>query len=275
MAGIEYSHIEINEDRSAGLSYSIAYSVEFEDSNHKKKGVFVLGFTDKKTAISIAEKIGEKIGVSSVNQFDEIVSDILGEFFNTILGHTLSNWETFGIRIKFGTPKLSYNFISNLKNMPETEEYIIKLSFKSETVILDWDDLFLLVTFSPYPESELTGKRVLVVDDSKVIRSMLSSTIEKLGMTVALAINGKEAVEKNRDFKPDLIIMDLVMPEMGGLDAMMEIRHEVPDMKFIILTSSSRKDEIVTAKMLGASDYLIKPFNMDQLVERINNILIG
>ncbi len=67
--------------------------------------------------------------------------------------------------------------------------------------------------------------------------------------------------------------MDLVMPEMGGLDSILSIRETNPDANFIILTSSARKDEVVTAKTIGVSAYIIKPFKPEELISVVNRIL--
>ena len=96
--------------------------------------------------------------MTSINRFDDIVSDIIGEFFNIILGHALSKWDMGEFNIKFGPPKLSFNFVSDKKGLPETERYFIKFFFASDSVVLDLDDLMLMVTFSPYLKSELSGK---------------------------------------------------------------------------------------------------------------------
>jgi len=129
-----------------------------------------------------------------------------------------------------------------------------------------------VVTFSKVQEKELIGKRILVVDDSNVMRKIVANALEKLGVNVEQARDGKEAIEKYDKFKPDLTIMDLVMPEMGGLDAIYEIQKSDSEAKFVVLTSSSRKDEMVTAETLKVLAYVIKPLKIEKFITTIKNI---
>ena len=105
-------------------------------------------------------------------------------------------------------------------------------------------------------DSDLTQPvKVLVVDDTKFIRKVVKLTLNKIGIEVEEAENGIMAVEKHGILKPDLMIIDLVMPELGGLDAILQIRQTTPDAKVIILSSASSLDEVVTAKTLTEADH--------------------
>ena len=112
-----------------------------------------------------------------------------------------------------------------------------------------------------------------MVKDSGVIRDIVSQTLTNAGFEVSQVGDGREGVDRCLQLKPDLVIMDLVMPNMGGLDAMAAIREVSPDAKFIVLTSSSRTDEVMTAKTIGVAAYLIKPFHGDALLKRVNQVL--
>ena len=86
---------------------------------------------------------------------------------------------------------------------------------------------------------------------------------------VEQAKDGIDAVEKHRIFRPDLTVMDLIMPQLGGLDAIMQIKESDPEAKFIVLTSTSRKDEVVTAKTLDVLSYVIKPIDGEEFLKRV------
>lgn len=115
-------------------------------------------------------------------------------------------------------------------------------------------------------------KKILVVDDDPHIREVISFALEKAGMQVTLVNNGLEALNSFKAQSSDLIVMDINMPEMDGLECCREVRKtsEVP-----ILFLSSRDDEIdrILGLEIGGDDYVTKPFSPRELVARINAIL--
>lgn len=113
---------------------------------------------------------------------------------------------------------------------------------------------------------------ILIVDDEEAQRSLLAGFLEKKEYAVATAASGKEAVEKNRTQGYDLVILDLKMPEIDGIDTMREMKKIDPSTYFIILTGYGTVETAVEAMKLGAYDYLAKPVNLDELeliIERI------
>ncbi len=118
----------------------------------------------------------------------------------------------------------------------------------------------------------MSSAKILVVDDEPQIRRMLRATLTGSGYQVADARSGEEAIDKLRDYMPDLVIMDLNMPGMGGLNACREIRigSEVP---IIVLTVRDRESDKVEALDAGADDYVTKPFGMQELLARIRAAL--
>lgn len=118
----------------------------------------------------------------------------------------------------------------------------------------------------------MINKKILVVDDDPHIREVISFALEKADMTVTLANDGKQALESFQKNSTDLIVLDINMPEMDGLECCREIRKtsEVP-----ILFLSSRDDEIdrILGLEIGGDDYVTKPFSPRELVARINVIL--
>jgi DNA-binding NarL/FixJ family response regulator len=119
--------------------------------------------------------------------------------------------------------------------------------------------------------------KILIADDHHVVRRGLvfflktQQDIEVIGE----AKNGKEAVEMTRDLQPDLVLMDLDMPVMDGIEATKQIKTELPDMKVMILTSFSDQDHVIPAIEAGAAGYQLKDIEPDELVRAIKRILSG
>ncbi len=120
--------------------------------------------------------------------------------------------------------------------------------------------------------------RVLIVDDHPVVREGLRALLadEKYSVeVVGLAGDGEEAVARARELRPDVILMDMVMPRKSGLEAITEILAEQPDAHILMLTSYSNENEIATAIRSGAMGYLHKDSLMDELVHAIRSVAMG
>lgn len=116
------------------------------------------------------------------------------------------------------------------------------------------------------PESELM--RVLIADDVLETRrsTRLMMTLVSDAKVVAIAQNGREALEMVREYEPDVVLMDVNMPEMDGLKAIELIRQYRPHTACIVLSAERGKETVKEAMKLGVQDYLIKPFTSDQLL---------
>jgi DNA-binding NtrC family response regulator len=106
---------------------------------------------------------------------------------------------------------------------------------------------------------------ILIVDDEQAQRDLLAGYLEKRGYTVSTAASGKEAIELNRTTGFDLVILDLKMPEIDGIETMSRMREIDPQAFFIILTGYGTVESAVEAMKIGAYDYLSKPVNLDEL----------
>jgi len=115
-------------------------------------------------------------------------------------------------------------------------------------------------------------KKILVVDDKPELRTLLKSYLTQEGFEVIGAGNGQEALFVARHEKPDLIILDLMMPDMGGYDFMRVYSHEA-DTPIIILTAKIEENDKVLGLELGADDYMTKPFSPRELTARVRSVL--
>lgn len=118
----------------------------------------------------------------------------------------------------------------------------------------------------------MNGGTILVVDDEPQIRRVMRTTLTSSGYTITEARSGEEALEKIRNERPDLILLDVNMPGIGGLEACREIR-ESSDVPIIMLTVRSAEKDKVRALDAGADDYVVKPFSMEELLARIRAAL--
>ena len=117
----------------------------------------------------------------------------------------------------------------------------------------------------------LTEKKLLIVDDSAFMRKVLRDIFESAGyMQFLEAGNGREAIEKFRSDAPDFIFLDVIMPDMNGMDVLREIGQEA---KIIVISAVGQKDMIEEAKQLGALDYIVKPFDREQVLQKAEKYL--
>jgi DNA-binding response OmpR family regulator len=115
--------------------------------------------------------------------------------------------------------------------------------------------------------------KVLLAEDDRDFGNILSQYITISGFEVALARDGKEAWELFNQDKPDICVLDVMMPEMDGFTLGEKIKQVNPDVPLIFLTAKSLKEDIVRGLKIGADDYITKPFDPEVLILRINNIL--
>jgi two-component system NarL family response regulator len=127
---------------------------------------------------------------------------------------------------------------------------------------------------SPSAENPI---RCLVADDHAIVREGVAATIELYDemRVVARAANGREAVALFREHRPDVTLMDLNMPEIGGVEAITAIRDEFPDARIIILTTYDGDEDIFRGLRAGAKAYLLKEGSVEQLVETIRAVHRG
>ena len=114
--------------------------------------------------------------------------------------------------------------------------------------------------------------RILVVDDETAVTDLLAYNLRKAGYETLLAADGREALRLARQSNPDLILLDLMLPEVDGLDVCRELR-KTSEMPVIMLTARGEEIDRVVGLELGADDYICKPFSMRELLARIKAVL--
>ncbi len=118
-------------------------------------------------------------------------------------------------------------------------------------------------------------KKILIIDDTEFMVKLISDVLKSAGYVVVSASNGPDGIHKVWEEKPDLVILDIVMPGMDGFDVCKVLRDDESNnlMPIIMLTAQDDEDDKLTGLELGADDYIIKPFNPRELISRVNNTL--
>ena len=157
------------------------------------------------------------------------------------------------------------------------QAFLIARALPSPTLISEWEraakhDGFILSSWLTDPGSPMSRATILVVDDEPQIRRVLRTTLSSNGYEVVEAKNGQEAVEFVVRGRPDLILLDINMPEMSGLEACNKIRSSFDGPIIMVTVRNSEKDKI-SALDCGADDYVVKPFAIGELLARIRAAL--
>ena len=121
----------------------------------------------------------------------------------------------------------------------------------------------------------MTNKKVLIVDDEEHIRELIKFNLKKEGYDTEVAVNGTEALKLIREIKFDLILLDLMLPEIDGLEVCKEIRRneETSDIPVMMITAKGEEFDKVLGLELGADDYITKPFSIRELMARVKALL--
>jgi two-component system chemotaxis response regulator CheY len=117
-------------------------------------------------------------------------------------------------------------------------------------------------------------RTVLICDDAVFMRTMLSDILSNAGFSVVgQAQTGAEAVAKYKELQPDLVTMDIVMPDMGGIEAVREIVKNYPDAKILMCSAMGQQSLVVEAIQAGARDFVVKPFQPSRVLEAVQRVL--
>jgi two-component system chemotaxis response regulator CheY len=118
------------------------------------------------------------------------------------------------------------------------------------------------------------SNKVLIVDDAAFMRMMIKEILTKNGYSVVgEASDGAQAVEKYKELGPDLVTMDITMPEMDGITALKEIKKFDPNARIIMCSAMGQQAMVIDAIQAGAKDFIVKPFQADRVLEAIKKTL--
>ena len=119
-----------------------------------------------------------------------------------------------------------------------------------------------------------SSAKILIVDDAIFMRKMLADILKEAGHdVVGEASNGKEAVDLYQSKSPDLVTMDIIMPEMGGIEAVKAIIESDQNAKILMVSAMGQQQLVVEAIQAGAKDFVVKPFEADRVVGAVEKIL--
>lgn len=120
----------------------------------------------------------------------------------------------------------------------------------------------------------IVANRILIVDDAAFMRMMIKDILTKNGFeVVGEAADGLQAVEKYKEVNPDLVTMDITMPEMDGITSLKEIKKIDPGAKIIMCSAMGQQAMVIDAIQAGAKDFIVKPFQADRVLEAIKKTL--
>ena len=121
----------------------------------------------------------------------------------------------------------------------------------------------------------MSEKKILIVDDEFIGRQLLQALLIVEGYKPILAENGQEALELAKNLKPDLILMDIIMPNINGFEVTKQLRSDsdFKDTPIILITALDDRDSVIEGKEAGANEYISKPFNREEVLDIINRFL--
>jgi CheY-like chemotaxis protein len=128
-----------------------------------------------------------------------------------------------------------------------------------------------------YPDvSLLVGKRVVVCEDEAITQMMLQRLLMRTGLELAgIALDGQEAVDVVVQEKPDIVLMDVQMPRMNGLEAIRKIQETYPEFCLVMLTGNANEQTWESAQQMGATGFLVKPVTVDSLLPGLLNAFVA
>ena len=219
-------------------------------------------------SFSHAEDGRKGLDMALLQSYDLIISDI-----------EMPSMDGFSLCSKLKTNPNTISIPLILVSSNDTEQYIdkgFKVGADSYIIKTDLKTKLLDTTLEVLKKSRFhNNNHILVVDDSSTIRSVVKDAFEKSGFNVTTAVNGKDALKKIWTNPPDLILSDIDMPEMNGIELCNRVRVN-PELKAIPFVIMSANDNRATMRQLlerGVSAYLVKPFNMEQMVITVEKLL--
>ncbi len=142
---------------------------------------------------------------------------------------------------------------------------------------------YLVVVSQPHPQAPVERVvmrradgnpiNVLVVDDEAVLAEMVSMALRYEGWNIATAGDGAAALESARSQRPDVVVLDVMLPDMSGLDVLRKLREETPQLPVLLLTAKDALEDRIAGLTAGGDDYVTKPFSLEEVVLRLRALL--
>ena len=115
--------------------------------------------------------------------------------------------------------------------------------------------------------------RILVVDDEAVLAEMVSMALRYEGWTIATAADGAEALAAAQEERPDAVVLDVMLPDMSGLEVLRRLREQIPNLPVLLLTAKDGVEDRIAGLTAGGDDYVTKPFSLEEVVLRLRGLL--
>ncbi len=147
---------------------------------------------------------------------------------------------------------------------------VIAFCFKDKKYLMDLDDY---IKDAPFTRMEEETQKILVVDDDSSIRNLLGQFLERKGFNYSTAENGKKALELLEDHNFTIIITDLIMPQVDGLELLKIVKQSWPDIDVLVMTGYTKNFTYTDVIYAGASDFVQKPFSLDEIEAKLNRII--
>ncbi|MFH1139954.1 MAG: response regulator [Pseudomonadota bacterium] len=257
----------VREARENARDFSAARVTSFEFVPAGMMGRMVIGLCDAKEALDSARAMADAFSCPPPASLNGNAVDLLSEFLTTVVGASALELERRGF-----FPQ--HDALASLEADDVDEERIAVKEFHEIVINQPFSRTTIKINFEAWPLNWFGLKqRVLVVDDSMVIRTFLGKIIAGMGLEFMEAGDGQAAIEAFLDFHPHLTLMDLIMPKMGGLEAIEAIKKSSDWANFLILTSTARADQVLKARKLGVTNYLLKPPQEQIVIERVTRAL--
>lgn len=116
-------------------------------------------------------------------------------------------------------------------------------------------------------------KKILIVEDEMDLLNLIDFNLTRRGYKTAAALDGLDAMKKVEEYKPDIIVLDLMLPEMDGWKFCKSLRQKKSDVPIVILTAKAMPEDRLKGFEIGADDYLTKPFSIEELIIRVDKLL--
>ena len=119
----------------------------------------------------------------------------------------------------------------------------------------------------------MSEARVLVVDDEDSITDLVATALRYVGFEVAVAANGRQALERAATFRPELVVLDVMLPDLDGFEVVRRLRSDGMRVPIVFLTARDATEDKVAGLTIGGDDYVTKPFSLEELVARVRAVL--